>query len=285
MQKKYYYGKNTQEQLLETEARLVYAADSIDEHDWKSIMHTHDLCEIFYVTGGAGYFQTEEDRIRVGTGDVVIVNPHIPHLEHSEEGQSLKYIVLAVSGVSFRPEDSPEKGLLYLSADTFGETLAFCLRKIIEETSAKSEHYLLAVDNLFTLLLIQLSREAKLYRQEKQQQEFSPEILIAKQYIDNYYANEIDVDLLTQKTFLSKFHFIRQFKEEIGESPMAYLANRRLQEACSLLQYSDHSISQICNLVGYSNPLYFSQAFKKSKGISPIQYRKLHREQEEGEKI
>ena len=164
MQKKYYYGKNTQEQLLETEARLVYAADSIDEHDWKSIMHTHDLCEIFYVTGGAGYFQTEEDRIRVGTGDVVIVNPHIPHLEHSEEGQSLKYIVLAVSGVSFRPEDSPEKGLLYLSADTFGETLAFCLRKIIEETSAKSEHYLLAVDNLFTLLLIQLSarKQAKL---------------------------------------------------------------------------------------------------------------------------
>lgn len=37
MQKKYYYGKNTQEQLLETEARLVYAADSIDEHDWKAL--------------------------------------------------------------------------------------------------------------------------------------------------------------------------------------------------------------------------------------------------------
>lgn len=41
-----------------------------------------------------------------------------------------------------------------------------------------------------------------------------------------------------------------------------------------LLEQSAHNVSEVANIVGYDNPLYFSRLFKKHFGISPAQYRK-----------
>ena len=283
MLKKYYYEKNTNEQLLARSAQLIYAENSRDDHDWKSLMHSHDVCEVFYITSGRGFFQMEEDRYEVVKDDVVIVNPHVAHLEHSEGEQPLEYIVLAISDVEFRTADNRyglDSPVLPRGAKR-RQSLRYCFQAILDELSDQPEHYLLAIDNLLTWLLIQLSREVRLYGRDATEKVYSPQILIAKQYLDNYYANRIDIDFLAQKTFLSKYHFIRQFKEEVGESPMSYLSRRRIREACSLLVYSDYSVTQICNMVGFDNPLYFSQSFKKAVGVSPTVYRTTHRRPDE----
>lgn len=52
---------------------------------------------------------------------------------------------------------------------------------------------------------------------------------------------------------------------------------KRIYNAEILLQNQHYSINEIARIVGYDNPLYFSRIFQKTKGISPSEYRKMHK--------
>lgn len=55
---------------------------------------------------------------------------------------------------------------------------------------------------------------------------------------------------------------------------MQYILSKRICNAEALLQNTQYNITEIAQIVGYENPLYFSRLFKKIKGISPSEYRK-----------
>ena len=74
---------------------------------------------------------------------------------------------------------------------------------------------------------------------------------------------------------MSKYHFIRIFKNETGVTPMQYWDGLRLERGKQLMFYSDLNISQISDKVGYANASYFSRVFKKAEGCSPRDY--IHR--------
>ena len=56
---------------------------------------------------------------------------------------------------------------------------------------------------------------------------------------------------------------------------MQYLLTIRVNNAASLLETTDYSMAEIAAIVGYEDPLYFSRVFRKIKGMSPTEYRKL----------
>jgi AraC-like DNA-binding protein len=63
-----------------------------------------------------------------------------------------------------------------------------------------------------------------------------------------------------------------KFKELTSFSTSEFIKNIRLKRACQLLKQNKHRISEVCYLVGFTDPHYFSKSFKKSYGISPAQY-------------
>lgn len=73
---------------------------------------------------------------------------------------------------------------------------------------------------------------------------------------------------------LSVSQFSHLFKRHTGVSPMHYQTEIRMQRACEFLDTSTDSIKNIAWQLGYTDPLYFSRAFKKCTGLSPSQYRK-----------
>ena len=60
----------------------------------------------------------------------------------------------------------------------------------------------------------------------------------------------------------------------MGVPPLKYLTSIRIARAKELLTGTDIPISEIGELVGYDNPLYFSKIFKKNTGLSPREYRR-----------
>ena len=54
---------------------------------------------------------------------------------------------------------------------------------------------------------------------------------------------------------------------------MQYIVSIRIANAQVLLETTDYNVTEIGNIVGYDNPLYFSRIFKKQKGVSPSEYR------------
>lgn len=85
------------------------------------------------------------------------------------------------------------------------------------------------------------------------------------------------MDTLTELTHMNKYYMAHSFARYTGQSPIQYLNQRRLQAACTLLEDTDHSISSIAESVGFSSQSYFTQAFRKKYGTTPIRYRQENR--------
>ena len=64
----------------------------------------------------------------------------------------------------------------------------------------------------------------------------------------------------------------RVFINNVGQSPIDYLTNYRIGEACNLLRSSSLSIAEIAVSVGFFDQFYFSRVFKKLKGVPPSRY-------------
>lgn len=92
-------------------------------------------------------------------------------------------------------------------------------------------------------------------------------------YMDAYYYETIDLDLLSKKFFLSKGHISRLFKNELNENFVEYKTKIRLCKAAELLKEKEQTLQYISELVGFSDVSYFSKSFKKQFGISPEEYR------------
>lgn len=73
---------------------------------------------------------------------------------------------------------------------------------------------------------------------------------------------------------MSKYHFLRVFKQIVGETPLAYRNRIRIEHAKELLKNGYLSISEISQELGFSSPSFFSDAFKSAVGLSPVQYKK-----------
>ena len=94
-------------------------------------------------------------------------------------------------------------------------------------------------------------------------------------YIHKHYANpELNMSELSSvcSTEIHKLNGI--FKEKYGVPCWQYVISVRIETASNLLKATDYSVSNIAELCGFSDPYYFSRAFKKTLGKSPSEYRK-----------
>lgn len=131
---------------------------------------------------------------------------------------------------------------------------------------------------MLTLLLRQLliSIHRQLTSDHKIRNVFlDTEMEAAMQYFNDNYNTEINIEEYAASRGMSVSWFIRNFKQYANTTPMQYIVSIRIANAQVLLETTDYNVTEIGTIVGYDNPLYFSRIFKKQKGVSPSEYRKL----------
>lgn len=101
------------------------------------------------------------------------------------------------------------------------------------------------------------------------------EMELAIQYFNDNYNTEINIENYAASRGMSVSWFIRNFKQYTHTTPMQYIVSIRVTNAQMLLETTNYNVTEIGNIVGYDNPLYFSRIFKKQKGVSPSEYRTL----------
>ena len=97
---------------------------------------------------------------------------------------------------------------------------------------------------------------------------------IIKYMLDNMEVN-LTLDQLSDYAKVSRYHFVRVFKEKTGYTPVDYYIRLKIQKACELLEASVVKINTISLALGFSNPYYFSITFKRIIGQSPKHYREM----------
>lgn len=93
-------------------------------------------------------------------------------------------------------------------------------------------------------------------------------------FMNQSYRKNLSLDDLAGHENLSVSYYSELFKNKIGFSPIRFFIQIKVQKSCQYLYFTDRSIKEISNLLGFEDPFYFSRIFKKIMGVSPIQYRK-----------
>lgn len=257
-------------------AQLLYISSSKFGGDWYSVPHTHACLEIFYCVSGTGQFYISGKYFNVGRDDVVIINPGVDHTEMSLADSPLEYIVIGVEGVEFVFDKEDENLCSHNFRDRTDEILT-PLRTILREIETAPLHHETVCKNLLELILVRLMRQSSTAITVSSLGE-NKECIEAKRYIDSNYAENITLDFLSELTHLNKYYFAHAFNREFNVSPINYLIQRRIRESKYLLENTNHSLAHISEALGFSSPSYFSQSFRRLEGMSPIQYRKQHKD-------
>ncbi|WP_232322036.1 helix-turn-helix transcriptional regulator [Photobacterium jeanii] len=94
--------------------------------------------------------------------------------------------------------------------------------------------------------------------------------------MEKYHSERVELDDLAEAAFMSRFHYVRMFKQMYGITPRNYLKDMRILKAKELLK-EGHTITETCFKVGYESVTTFSTVFKKCTGYSPKEYQKLQK--------
>ncbi len=101
---------------------------------------------------------------------------------------------------------------------------------------------------------------------------YDPKIQEVLTYISSHLADDLSVETLAAKAYMSKFYLMRKFKADTGYGLHQYIRSKRLLMARDLLK-TDTPITQLAADVGFLDYSTFSRAFKSMFGCTPREYR------------
>lgn len=95
-----------------------------------------------------------------------------------------------------------------------------------------------------------------------------------RDYLEEHYAEKINLEDLSSRFFISKFHLSREYKKLYGTTIGNDLTSKRISHAKSMLRFSDSSVENIALDCGFQDAGYFIKVFKKAESMTPLEYRK-----------
>lgn len=145
------------------------------------------------------------------------------------------------------------------------------LGEMFKEQIEKQQGWKGMMDAYLRYLIIYLSRRyTPSIHQEKTE---AIDIANSVSYMEAHFKEDLTVEELASKSYMSTRHFSRIFNTVYHTSPCSYMILLRLQYACGLLKNSDLSISEVATYSGFNDVNYFSRQFSKKFSLTPKEYR------------
>ncbi len=95
-------------------------------------------------------------------------------------------------------------------------------------------------------------------------------------YVEENLDKKLTLEKVAQKAFFSPYHFHRLFRVVTNETLQNFINRKRIEKAASyLLHQKENTVTEVSELVGYSNLSSFSKSFKKFYGISPTKFKEI----------
>lgn len=260
--------------LAQSDARLLNITWAQYSSEWNSTMHAHRHAEMFFIMSGSGTFQLQRHSFPVSGRSLVIINPGVMHCEQSNQGSPMEYIVLGVENLEMAAN---EQGYVLTTFHLDWDAISVSLRLMLQEARSGQDGYSQVCQRMLEIILLRILRRRGLsLASEAVGMDDNRECGLVRRYIDEHFKESITLDQLAELAHINKYYLVHAFRKAYGTSPINYLISRRIQESRFLLTNSNHSLSQIARILGFSSLSYFSQSFHRTEGVSPMEYRKLH---------
>lgn len=252
-------------------------------------IHWHNDLEINIIREGEAVFQVYQKSYRVRTGEGFLLNRNVPHSCSSPGNEHVRYSTILVrpdflygdfgSDVErkcFQPflQNSAIPCIYLTGFDENGKEILQKLNQVEEAFDRKRFCYELKIKGLlceaFAMILYGHRQElTKFVPANLQELERLEKML---NYLNMHFTEVISLQDLADQVHLSREVCCRLFKKMTGKTITGYLEEYRVNKSFSLVQSGQYSMTQITEMVGFSNPSRFASAFRKQFGCNPGEY-------------
>lgn len=266
---------NIKNHLLDKILFIEHAGSFIPDYCPKTEKQSEDGYMFMAVHSGKGIVNYNDEIHEVSQGQFVYIDCSLPHYYAPDLSDPW--------GVTWINFNGPSAKIYYdyflKHRDNFFtpynyEVLHIILTKIISNNLNKAEIIDIVNAKLITDLLtsaILNSASSDDYTNNLKHKLFD-----IKEYLDNNYTKQLNLDAIAEKFYINKFYLTREFKKSFNTTIIQYILNKRIEYAKELLIYTDKSIEEIAEECGFNDQSYFSRQFKKSENMTCIAYRKKH---------
>ena len=249
-------------------------------------MHHHNAFELYYIIKGEREYFIEDEFFKLSEGDLVIIPQHLLHRTEGKGASrflvyfSLDYLkkyftdnmieCLSIHRpIVFHPEDNlKEQFNLMLN------TLLVEYNKVIKENRDPLAEPLLA-GFLYQILFTITSGHNAYVPHEYSDGRIGSII----KYINENYSQITDLEEIASHFYISKYHLCRIFNQNLGIPLITYLNTIKIRKACEMIRTNKSSLTEIAMKCGFNSSSYFCKVFKSEKGVSPTEYKRQHKTQ------
>lgn len=230
----------------------------------------YDSFLLLIVVKGSGFLTINNQKQALGKGAVVLLDCYHEHHYYTDTGWEILW--LHFDGPQSRGyfDEITQQNQLLLFTDQ-----QLTIKKQLEQIFTsyhKSDSPLdeFAISHIICSVLTNLWQASKKSREASMKSNPLKDTL---HYISEQIANELSIEHLAKRLFISKYHFIRIFKKETGYTPHEYIVMTRVNIAAMELKSTADSLKEISLRCGFSNESSFCTTFKRVTGETPQRYR------------
>ena len=251
-----------------------------DHGEAKVDYHYHEFYKmLFFVSGSGGYF-VEGKRYALAPGDIVLIGNQCVHRPEFDHDTSCERMILYISPEFLEKESSVSCNLTDCFSKEYdhvlrpNEKLRQSLFSIVANMEQELSSNRYGKEILTTGMLLRLLVEIARSLFHKDVQKPAPmlpkdkRMLELVDYLDAHLTEELNIDVLAEKFYISRFHMMRRFREETGTTIHAYISDHRLMLARDLIGQGVPA-TEVCFRCGFGSYSSFSRAYGKFFGTTP----------------
>lgn len=229
---------------------------------------------LHYVLDGKGYYYVDDKKYTITKNQGFLINPNTVTFYQADKDDPWTYLWIGIDGLKvshyLKAIGLDKENLIFNYNDP--DILKDYLMDMLKNHKS-SDSNAFKIEGLLFLFFSKLSENVKSIPNNNNDMYSNLYINKAIEFIQNNYHNQIKVSDIAKYTCLNRSYLTSIFQKYLQMSPQRFLMKFRITKASDLLYNTDLPIGNIAYSCGYSDPLAFSKAFKKIKGVSPKEYR------------
>lgn len=240
----------------------------------KTSFHSNKFFLTLFIIRGHAIFQEEKSPAKTyPPGTLIVLPPDIPYRWNMKE----KVLMFQISHESFSFKDHKELASVFgyvtrhLSSVELGLKKAVSFKKQTDAITGKASRF---ADIILSIHVLELfSCALSCYTPKENSLHHHPAMKKALSYLKANLDKEIPLKELARHSSLGVSRLSQLFRENLGISPMQYLAKAKAEKATELLLTTNLSVTEISEQTGFASINYFSRFFRKQTGLSPQETR------------
>lgn len=275
-------------EVICSDLKIIFITDEKSTAISETKIHMHSFWELFYLREGNMTISNEDMSCILEKDRMLVVPPNTYHSSVCSGNALKKSVFFTFERVKNPDKDEP---LFDKVSDVFSvsgfcklddcESLAHMLGTVVENNAddifAKSWRLRANV----TELIFSLYDKLKNMPDKQPKSELIPNSYWVYKYaidrlLDMYYINDINLEFLSKKLFVSPQNLTRIISNAYGKSFNELKLELKMRNAKKMLRETELSVLEIGTRVGYTTSRGFFSAFMKYEGCTPSEYRKIH---------